>query len=94
MPAVLVVYCFINAEQNGFVVHSSLIKIGDASYSIYLSHILTLSAAGRIWSAFASDSLYDNYIMLPALFIFVIIVGMASYRYVEKPLLNYSRRIA
>lgn len=94
MPALLLVFFFINAERNGFVIHSSLIKIGDASYSIYLSHILTLSAAGRIWSAFSSDSVYDNFLMVPALFILVIIVGMVSYRYVEKPLLTYSRRIA
>ncbi|MFC1665319.1 acyltransferase family protein [Pseudomonadota bacterium] len=94
MPAVLIVFCFINAERNGFVIHSSLIKIGDASYSIYLSHVLTLSAAGRIWSAFASDSLYDNYIMIPTLFVLVIIVGILSYRYIEKPLLRYSRKIA
>jgi peptidoglycan/LPS O-acetylase OafA/YrhL len=94
MPALLMVFCFINAERNGFFIHSSLINIGDASYSIYLSHILTLTAAGRIWSAFSSDSLYDNYLMVPMLFILTIIVGMFSYRYVEKPLLSYSRRIA
>ena len=93
-PATIIVYCFIYAERNGFVVHSSLIKIGDASYSIYLSHILTLSAFGRIWNAFASDSLYDNYIMVPVLFILVIIIGMVSFRYIEKPLLTYSRKIA
>ena len=94
MPALFVVFSFINAERNGFVIHSSLINIGDASYSIYLSHILTLTAAGRIWSAFSSDSLYDNYLMVPMLFILAIIVGVFSYRYIEKPLLAYSRRIA
>jgi len=94
MPALLVVFCFINAERNGFVIHSSLIKIGDASYSIYLSHLLTLHTAEWIWSTFSSDSVYDNYIVIPALFILVIIVGMVSYRYVEKPLLTYSRRVA
>lgn len=94
VPALLMVLCFINAERNGFVIHSSLIKIGDASYSIYLSHILTLNAAGRIWSVFSSNSIYDNYIVVPVLFILVIIVGMASSRYVERPLLTYSRRIA
>lgn len=94
MPALLMVFCFINAERNGLVIHSALTKIGDASYSIYLSHVLTLSAAGRIWSVYSSDSIYDNYMMIPAMFILVIIVGMVSYRYVEKPLLTYSRRIA
>lgn len=93
-PAVLTVFCFINAERNGFVIHSSLVSIGDASYSIYLSHIMTLSAVGRIWGAFSDNSVYDNYIMLPVLLVLAIIVGMISYRYVEMPLLAYSRRIA
>lgn len=94
MPALLMVFCFINAERNGFVTNSLLIKVGDASYSIYLSHVLALSALGRIWSAFSSDSLYDNYLMVPVLFVLVIIIGMVSFHYIEKPLLTYSRKIA
>lgn len=94
LPALLIVFCFINAERNGFVFNSALVKIGDASYSIYLSHILTLSVVGRIWSGFSIDSTWDNFIMIPVLIISAIIVGMLSYRYIEKPLLTYSRRIA
>lgn len=94
VPAMLLVFCFVHAEVNGFIIHASLIKIGDASYSIYLSHILTLSAVGRVWSVFSSDSLYDNYLIVPVLFILAIIVGMFSYRYVEKPLLSYCRSVA
>ena len=94
LPALSIVFYFINAERNGFVFHSSLVRIGDTSYSIYLSHILTLSAVGRIWSSFSIDSTWDNVIMIPILIISAIIVGMLSYRYVERPLLTYSRRIA
>lgn len=92
VPALVIVFCLINAERNGFVIHSLIIKIGNASYSIYLSHILTLSALGRVWSMVLSDSLWDNYIMVPSLLVLAIIVGMFSYHYVEKPLLTYSRK--
>lgn len=94
MPALLMVYCLTNVERNGFVIHSSLIYIGDASYSLYLSHGLTLSAIGRVWSIFPSDDVLDNIIIMPFLVIPVLIVGFISYRMVEKPLLKLSRRIA
>lgn len=94
LPALLIVFSIINAERNGFVLSSLLVSIGDASYSIYLSHILTLSAVGRIWRIFSVDATWDNFIMIPILISAVIIVGMLSYRYVEKPFLTYSRRIA
>ena len=88
------VYCFTNAERNGYVIHSSLIRVGDASYSIYLSHILTLSASGRVWSMFSTDDFSDNVIMIPVLLFLVLIAGFISYRTVEKPLLKLTRRIA
>ena len=94
VPALLMVYCLTNAERNGYVIHSSLIQVGDASYSIYLSHILTLSAIGRIWSMFSTDEVFDNIIMIPILLILVLMVGVISYLMVEKPLLKLSRRIA
>lgn len=91
MPAFIIVLSFTFSERNGFVLHSLLTKIGDASYSIYLSHILTLSAIGRLWKTFSGDALWDNYIMVPLLLLSAIAVGMFSYKYIEKPLMNYSR---
>lgn len=94
LPATLIVFCFVNLEKNGLQLNSSLVGIGDASYSIYLSHILTLNAFGKIWSSFSTDSVFDNCIMIPVLILSAIIAGMLSYRYIEKPFLIYSRRIA
>lgn len=94
IPALAVVYCLTNAERNGYVIHSSLILVGDASYSIYLSHILTSSAFGRIWALFSTDSIVDNIIMVPVLLTLVVLVGFLSYWLVEKPLLRLTRRIA
>jgi exopolysaccharide production protein ExoZ len=94
VPSLLIVFSCVNAERNGFVIHSSLITIGDASYSIYLSHVLTLSAAGRIWGIFSSDLSWGNYVIIVILLVLAILVGILSYRYVEKPLLTYSRKTA
>lgn len=94
LPALVIVGCFLWAERAGRVLHVSLIRVGDASYSIYLSHILTLSAAGRLWSLVASDRMVDNVFMLPLLIILVLVVGFVSYKLIEKPLLRVSRKVA
>ncbi len=93
VPALVIVYCLINAERNGYVANRYLIKTGDASYSIYLSHILSLGVVGRVWGLFSVNGLLDNIIVLPLALAFVITVGVASYSMVEKPLLGLSRKL-
>jgi exopolysaccharide production protein ExoZ len=66
-----------------------LVAIGDASYSIYLSHTLILSGAGRllgasplrVWGTAASIALAAA----------CLILGHWSYKYLETPLLRRSR---
>jgi peptidoglycan/LPS O-acetylase OafA/YrhL len=94
IPAFLIVLGAANAEKCGLVVHGYLIKGGDASYSIYLSHVLTLSAVGRVWSIFATDSVVDNVFMIPVLIVAVLCIGSISYLVIEKPMLKVSHRIA
>ena len=94
VPATIIVFTLIHAERNGYSLKNSLLwKIGNVSYSIYLSHVLTLSALGKIWHIFVTENTLDNFIMLPILIISVVIVGFLSYRYVEKPLIKLSRKI-
>lgn len=94
VPASLIVFCLMIVERNGYVVHPVLIEIGSASYSIYLSHILTLSAVGRIWGEFSTDNIFDNVLMIPILLAITLAVGITSHRIVEKPLLKISRILA
>ena len=91
--ALILVAISIYLEKNNKQYPKFLIKIGDASYSIYLSHILTLSAIGHLWKFFSSDTILDNIIMLPILLACTVFVGLLSYFYIEKPLLRMSRRL-
>lgn len=68
-----------------------LSHLGDASYSIYLSHVLVLSALGRVfytqpWHSNAAEALF-----IVAAVVAVNGLGWLSYRYVEKPILDLSR---
>jgi len=66
-----------------------LIAIGDASYSIYLSHTLILSAAGRLLGA--SPLRVWGTASSIALAAACLILGLWSYKYLETPLLRRSR---
>lgn len=67
-------------------------RLGDASYSLYLSHGVALSALTQGWRAagFSVDS--------PALFLVVALVvallaGFATHHFVELPLTEWARRL-
>ncbi|MBI2331083.1 MAG: acyltransferase [Chloroflexi bacterium] len=94
IPATIIVFCITHAERNGVVLHNSLIQSGNASFSIYLSHLFTINVVGRIWSLFAVEAVFDNIIVLIVEFVLVLFVGFISYWYVETPLLKLSRRFA
>lgn len=86
LPSVTFVVFMLYLEQKSIVMPPFLILLGDTSYSIYLSHILTLNAIGHIWQKVNHDSIYDNLIALPMILIATIIVGFLSYTWIEKPL--------
>lgn len=92
-PALIVTYCFIEAERNGFRLHSTLVQIGNASYSIYLSHLFTINVVGRIWKIFSMETIFDNVIVVFIALGMVLLAGFLSYSFVERPLLQMSRKL-
>lgn len=71
-----------------------LILIGDASYSIYLTHNIFLSALTRIYAKLNTDYLSTGYLALVCTMIFIItvIVGIVVHLIIEKKLLNFLNR--
>ena len=91
-PAALALYAALLYERNhGAIMPSWLCKVGDASYSVYLSHVLVLNVLGRLWSSFAAEGYWDNIVMLFLMPIVVLIFGHGSYVYIEKVMLNKTR---
>ncbi len=91
IPAMLIVYCFVQSEKSGVVFPQFLVAMGDASYSIYLSHVLILSALGRVLLPLSSDSLIVHIMMSTLLVMGSIFFGLASYHWVEKVIQHYAR---
>lgn len=71
-----------------------LIRIGDASYTIYLSHVLILSAIGRLWMLTGPGvGFADNGIALIVMLFAVLAYGLMAYRLIENPLVELSHRL-
>lgn len=67
--------------------------IGDSSYSLYLSHVFAVSAIGRIWSMSGwNQSWWQHLLFVLISLIACVLVGMASYKWLERPLLALLRR--
>jgi exopolysaccharide production protein ExoZ len=93
IPYALVVYGAVALESGGGVVLLSPLKvIGDASYSIYLSHVFVVTALGRLWGWAAIPGIADNSVVIILMAAAAIIWGLMSYRFLEVPLLAWSRR--
>jgi len=67
--------------------------LGDWSYSLYLTHVVSLTLFGRIWQTFASDSKWDNSLALVLMTIASIAVAGLTYKLAEKPMLNAAKTL-
>ena len=71
-----------------------LVLSGDASYSVYLTHILVLSALGRLFSALPTHTTFTALIFLVFAFLAGNISGLAGYKLIERPSLRFFRNLA
>jgi len=90
LPATLTVYGLAGIKTN---LPKCTHTLGDWSYSLYLTHILSLTLFGRIWHKFASDSKWDNIPTLLILTIASIIVAGLTYKLAEKPMLMGAKKL-
>ena len=64
-----------------------LAAVGDASYSLYLSHILVLSVVDRLWNKYGVDS---GVVFLGVVLAACLLVAFISYRCIEVPALRWA----
>lgn len=67
-------------------------KLGDASYSLYLTHLLFLSLGGKVWQIYGSGSAMSSLLWLPLLLTVALIGGMLCHYKIEKPMLYWLRQ--
>ncbi len=90
-PCALLAYGAARIEAGGQTFPAWLAAIGDSSYALYLTHVLTLTALSMLWRPFALPGLWDNLIALPALTAGAIALGFATWAWLERPALRTLR---
>jgi exopolysaccharide production protein ExoZ len=89
LPAALIVLGAVSLEQaRGVPVFRPLAFLGDASYSMYLSHIFTLGAARFLWSktVFQAPSAMHALGFACFAIALVVLASAGVYRLVEQPI--------
>jgi exopolysaccharide production protein ExoZ len=95
LPALLVVSAGLSLEPRGrFFSHGFLKLMGDASYSIYLTHILTLGVLRTAWKrlGLVEQDLGSAWIFLVVSIAVSALAGIAVYYLAEIPMLRFFRR--
>lgn len=94
-PFAVLILGLVKLEINRYVSVPKILRyFGDASYSIYLTHLITLLILGSIIKKL---NLYD--IFAPNIFVHLvfsvvsIVIGCVFYSIVEKPLLKYTKSL-
>lgn len=94
--AILVMGVVVVEKHGGLNVPPSLRALGDASYTLYLSHLLVLLALKRIvepFGLFNHDSVAAMMSFMAFGLIVSVIASIIGYKLLERPLLRLSRAI-
>ena len=84
VPSALIVASSVWLEKIRSVkFHSVFIKLGDSSYSLYLSHVFSISLVGMVWKGLFGTF---NAGFIVVAFLVSIVVGYAAYLIFEKPI--------
>lgn len=75
-------------EQTRFAPPAWLVKVGDASYSLYLLHIFLLDLSGRLRFSWGLASPAALTVFLLALPVVIVLASLLWYRWVEKPIMK------
>lgn len=88
VPSALIVYGLVAVERMGTRSPKRLATVGDWSYALYLSHVLSLSVLGYVWGAIAGPSAWDNLLILPAMVMISIGLSALIWYGFERPALR------
>lgn len=93
LPAAVVIYCICSLEGKARTLRLPLFRLlGDASYSIYLTHVFSLAALRIVFLWMSGDSGPAAGVFLLVAVSVSAIVGIVTYRLYEKPAIQLLER--
>lgn len=95
IPSAFAVYAFLMIESSRPDMFPFWLRtLGDASFSLYLSHSLVLSALGKLWHRLPSEGLALHITFIAICLLTTISVALLNYRFFERPLSRWHHRKA
>jgi len=94
-PALMLVAAMVLLEQGRrWPVLPALLAVGRASYSIYLLHGFVISVIARVWikAGLPTGTVPSGLVFVAVCTVVSVLVGLVSFRLVEKPLADRLRR--
>jgi len=88
LPWAVVVYAAVKAGPTK--AHPWLMKLGDASYAIYLLHVFLIAVVGKVSRALAPSLNAD--LLAVAMTISALLAGLALHQWVERPMARLWKR--
>jgi exopolysaccharide production protein ExoZ len=88
VPAAVVVWTAVKTESwtSRYKGMRFLVRIGDASYSIYLVQVIVLPGVGKLIARFVPQTPGD--LLIPIAVVLVVAAGMLIYTFIERPMLR------
>ncbi|HYH18767.1 MAG TPA: acyltransferase [Azospirillum sp.] len=94
-PSVLLVYGMLCLERRRGLPDLPFLKLlGDASYSLYLSHLFALGAVRLLWKGAPEAGSVDGIAYVATCLAAAVMLGVASHVFIQKPMLKACRRLA
>jgi len=85
IPGGLIVLGALSLEQNEIPFSGSVSKLGNSSYSLYLSHPFTVFGVGKVLAVLSLTGYVYNASLIILAFVASVVVGIISYRLIERP---------
>ncbi len=95
IPAAALVAGAVCLDQHGRIEFSAAWKfLGDASYSIYLVHLMVIIVVAKVWTmaSLPTEGLLNALIFMSIAMAIGTLGGIATYLYLERPMLNFFRQ--
>jgi exopolysaccharide production protein ExoZ len=93
-PSALIIYGLAGFDLRGRPASRFGEALGDQSYALYLTHVLSLSAAGRIWAMLPQSSApWDNIAALALMTLIAYMAAELAYRLIDRPAHDLVRRL-
>ncbi|WP_420132197.1 acyltransferase family protein [Rhodopseudomonas sp.] len=94
LPCAAIVYGVAGLElHQRLALPAWILRLGDASYSTYLAHVLVASAIGHAMVVLPFGGVGYEAVLLVACLIAANVVGLLSFRWLEMPMMRLGRKL-